>query len=158
MAASSTTSTDTEGTTPAADTTTTPAAPATTPEKTPLVGAADVPVAVATVDTTKAGKKASDTKGTTLDSDTTKPSVTKPGDGPADTTNPLEIAVSVPTNPGAEAVATGTVNAILKRGEIVLPKAPDSGRTEEYDVRDPKGNLIRVRRNIDTGATERVGD
>lgn len=144
-----------------ADTNTTPDAPSTegtagtTAEKTPLIGADDKPVTVATVDTAKAGKKASDAKSTTLDSDTTKPSVTKPGDGPADTTNPLEVAVSVPINPGTEAFATGTVNAVQKLGEIVVPKV-ESGRTEEYDVRGPKGETVRVRRNIDTGATERV--
>jgi hypothetical protein len=131
-------------------------APATA-EKAPVVGAADAPVAVATVDTSKAGRKASDAKGTTLDSDVTKPATTKPGDGPADTTNPNEVASTVIGQPSDEAIAAGTVNAVRKVGEIV-PAKVESGRTEQYDVRGPDGKLVTVKRNIDTGATERVAN
>lgn len=149
---------DTKSTTPegtAPETPSTEAPASTTPEKTPLVGASDAPVAVATVDTSKAGKKASDAKGTTLDSDVTKPAVSKPGDGPADTTNPNEVASTVIGQPSDEALAAGTVNAVKKVGEIVPPKV-ESGRTEQYQVRGPDGKLVTVKRNIDTGATERV--
>lgn len=93
---------------------------------------------------------------TTLDTDTTKPSVTAPGDGPADTTDPTERASTVTPNPGPEALKVGTVNAVKP-----LPKveevAPDSGeaRTEEYDVIAPDGEKVRVVRNIETGESKR---
>lgn len=52
-----------------------------------------------------------DTK-TKLDDDTTKPATVQPGDAPADTTDPNEVAQSAPVNPGDEAQAQGTVNAV----------------------------------------------
>ena len=50
-----------------------------------------------------AAKKTNPEK-TTLDEDTTKPSTTAPGDGPADTTDPNERASSITPQPGPEAI------------------------------------------------------
>lgn len=98
---------------------------------------------------------------TTLDSDVTKPSVTEPGDGPADTTDPTEIATSVPVQPDDEAIRAGTVNAVKKSGTTVKPKATGRGkpkeRVEVYDQVKPNGDVVTVSHNIDTGATEIIG-
>lgn len=89
---------------------------------------------------------------TTLDADTTKPSVTAPGDGPADTTDPTERASTVTPNPGPEALKVGTVNAVKP-----LPKVEDEparegkDRTEEYAAIRPDGSEVTVVRNIETG-------
>lgn len=88
---------------------------------------------------------------TTLDTDVTKPSVTAPGDGPADTTDPTERASSVTPQPGEEALKVGTVNAV-----VPLPKVEaeaDSGptRTEEYKAVKPDGTEVTVTRNLETG-------
>lgn len=92
---------------------------------------------------------------TTLDSDLTKPSVTAPGDGPADTTDPTESASSATPDKGAAAAAGyGTVNAVValpKRAR--KPAAPAKDRTETYEVEGPDGNPVKVTRNIDTGET-----
>jgi hypothetical protein len=95
---------------------------------------------------------------TTLDKDTTKPSVTAPGDGPADTTDPSERASTVTPNPGPEALAVGTVNAVKPLPPVEeAPAAPEGeARTEEYDVVAPNGKTVRVRRNIETGKSEIV--
>lgn len=98
------------------------------------------------------------TKGTTrLDSDVTKPSVTAPGDGPADTTDPTEHASSATPALGAEAIAAGTVNAVVKVPE---PDAPAAGtqREETYQATRPNGEVVTVKRNIETGETEIVDD
>lgn len=94
---------------------------------------------------------------TTLDTDVTKPSVTAPGDGPADTVDPTEVAHSVTPAPGAEAIAVGTVNAVVP-GPKVRAKAKTTAehRFEEFDAMKPDGSTVRVRRNIDTGASEVV--
>lgn len=97
--------------------------------------------------------KKSTTDATTLDSDVTKPSVTAPGDGPADTTDPTETAHSVSPRPDAEALKVGTVNAVMP-GEKVEAKA-DAGdhRIEKYDAVKPDGSTVTVTHNIDTGET-----
>jgi hypothetical protein len=96
-------------------------------------------------------------KTTTLDNDVTKPSKTVPGDGPADTTNPLERASTVTPQPSAETVASGagTVNGQLPLPNIEeAPKIPaDEHRYEEYDAVTPEGKVVRVQHNLDTGAT-----
>lgn len=91
-------------------------------------------------------------KTTTLDSDVTKPSVTAPGDGPHDTTDPLERAstVTAPT-PGPEALKSGTVNAVLPLDRIPEPTKVKDPRIEEYDAVKPDGTTVRVIRNIETG-------
>lgn len=92
---------------------------------------------------------------TTLDSDNTRPSVTEPGDGPADTTDPTERASSITPDPGEEALRVGTVNAVQP---IPQPKASTSrkskDRIETYTATKPDGTEVTVRHNIDTGESE----
>lgn len=90
---------------------------------------------------------------TTLDSDVTKPSVTAPGDGPADTTDPTEIAVSVTPQPGDEAVAVGTVNAVKPAKRAAAKRDASKDRTEKYEAVKPDGSTVTVTRNIETGET-----
>jgi hypothetical protein len=96
-------------------------------------------------------------KETKLDSDVTTPSTTAPGDGPADTTDPTEQAVSVTPQPGPEAVKVGTVNAV-KPVEQTEPAKADSSkhRIETYEATKPDGTVVKVKHNIDTGETELV--
>ena len=90
---------------------------------------------------------------TTLDSDVTKPSVTAPGDGPADRTDPTEIAVSVTPQPGAEAIAVGTVNAVKPVKRTIAERDSSSDRVEEYKAVKPDGTEVTVTHNLDTGET-----
>lgn len=93
-------------------------------------------------------------KKTTLDSDVTKPSVTAPGDGPADTTDPEETAHSVTPQPGAEAIKVGTVNAVVAGPKVeAAPADTSSHRTEKYKAVRPDGSEVTVTHNIDTGET-----
>lgn len=96
---------------------------------------------------------------TTLDSYLDRPSSTAPGDGPADTTDPNEIASSATPDKGAAAQAGfGTVNAVVKVGDVNTErKREGEDRTEEYDAEAPGGKTVRVRHNIDTGETEVSG-
>jgi hypothetical protein len=92
---------------------------------------------------------------TTLDSDVTKPSVTAPGDGPADTTDPTERATSVPANPGPEALAVGTVNAVKPLPKAEEEPAEDAKhRIEKYEAVKPDGTKVTVVHNLDTGETK----
>lgn len=91
---------------------------------------------------------------TTLDSDVTKPSVTAPGDGPSDTTDPTERAVSVTPRPGEEAIKVGTVNAVVPAPEQAEPRRAGKDRVEEYEATRPDGSTVTVRHNIDTGESE----
>lgn len=92
---------------------------------------------------------------TTLDSDVTKPSITQPGDGPADTVDPSERASSTPVRPGPEARAVGTVNAVVP---IEQPKSASreskNDRTETYEATRPDGSTVTVTRNIETGESK----
>lgn len=93
-------------------------------------------------------------KNTKLDKDTTKPSTTAPGDGPADTTDPSERASSVTPQPGEEALKVGTVNAV----QPVPADEPEkrdgkNDRTETYKAVKPDGTEVTVKHNIDTGET-----
>lgn len=90
---------------------------------------------------------------TRLDKDTTKPSTTQPGDGPADTTDPTERAVSAPINPGPEAFAVGTVNAVVPAPEVERPVRRGKDRIETYKATRPDGTEVTVTHNIDTGET-----
>ena len=96
-------------------------------------------------------------KETKLDKDTTKPSTTAPGDGPADTTDPNERASSVTPRPGEEALKVGTVNAVQPIPEGVTPGAatPDKKdqRVEKYKATKPDGTEVTVTLNLDTGET-----
>jgi hypothetical protein len=94
-------------------------------------------------------------KVTRLDEDTTKPSTTAPGDGPADTTDPTERAHSVTPRPDAEAIKVGTVNAVVP-GEKIEPAAAvseEDQRIEKYEAVKPDGTKVTVTHNIDTGET-----
>ena len=93
---------------------------------------------------------------TTLDSDVTKPSVTAPGDGPADTTDPTERATSVPFNPGEEALAVGTVNAVKPLPKAAAPAEDKDPRIEKYEAVKPDGSTVTVERNIETGESKTV--
>lgn len=93
---------------------------------------------------------------TTLDSHLDKPSVTAPGDGPADTTDPTEIASSATPDKAAAAKAGhGTVNAVVKVGEVPETNtvAEKDQRVEKYKATRPDGTVVTVTHNIDTGAT-----
>lgn len=91
---------------------------------------------------------------TTLDSDITKPSVTAPGDGPADTTDPTERASTVTPNPGPEALKVGTVNAVVPLPKADEPEESGEARTEEYEATKPDGSKVTVSRNIETGESK----
>lgn len=91
---------------------------------------------------------------TTLDSDVTKPSVTAPGDGPADTTDPTEQATSVTPNPGDEALKVGTVNAVKPLPVVEAEESSGEPRTEEYKATRPDGTEVTVVRNIETGESK----
>lgn len=96
---------------------------------------------------------------TRLDSDTTKPATTAPGDAPADTTDPTERASTRVPNPGPEAQAAGTVQGVVPvEGPAVDdPKADrDDDEWEEYDSPGPDNQPVRVRHNLRTGRTEKV--
>lgn len=91
---------------------------------------------------------------TKLDKDTTKPSTTQPGDGPADTTDPTERAVSVTPVPGVEAVKVGTVNAVRPAPAAVKAKrGTTKDRVEKYKATRPDGTEVTVTHNLDTGET-----
>lgn len=92
---------------------------------------------------------------TTLDSDITKPSVTAPGDGPADTTDPTERASTVTPQPGPEALKVGTVNGVVPLPEVE-EESDDSAdyRIEEYEATRPDGSKVTVVHNLDTGESK----
>lgn len=91
---------------------------------------------------------------TTLDKDVTKPSVTAPGDGPADTTDPTERASSVPARPGAEALVVGTVNAVVPIPKVEEEVDTSDHRIETYEATKPDGSKVTVVHNIDTGESK----
>jgi len=94
---------------------------------------------------------------TTLDTDTTKPSMTAPGDGPADTTDVSEIAHSVPARPSDEALVSGTVNSVIPRavGASREPARDEThDRIETYPHVLPNGERVTMRHNLETGKTE----
>jgi hypothetical protein len=104
---------------------------------------------------------------TRTDDNVTQPSTVAPGDAPADTLDPTERVSTVPHRPGLEALAVGTVNAVLVNPALPTEdevahnlRASRSGatataqeRVEEYDARRPDGSTVRVRHNLDTGET-----
>ena len=91
---------------------------------------------------------------TTLDSDVTKPSVTAPGDGPADTTDPTERASSVTPQPGEEALKVGTVNAVIPLPKVEAEESAGEARTETYEAIAPNGDKVTVVRDIETGESQ----
>jgi hypothetical protein len=93
-------------------------------------------------------------KQTRLDNDVTKPSVTQPGDGPADTTDPTERASSVPVRPDEEALKVGTVNAVLPLERPATARREGKDRTETYQATAPNGSTVTVTRNVETGESQ----
>ena len=93
-------------------------------------------------------------KETKLDTDTTKPSTTAPGDGPADTTDPSERASSVTPQPGPEALKVGTVNAVQPIPQDAVPERDSKNdRIEKYKAEKPEGSKVTITHNLDTGET-----
>ena len=92
---------------------------------------------------------------TRLDTDISKPSTTAPGDGPADTTDPLERASTVGGDKAAAALAGHlTVNAVVPVTVDTTPAVLEGkGRVETYKAARPDGTVVTVTHNIDTGAT-----
>lgn len=90
---------------------------------------------------------------TRLDSDVTKPSITAPGDGPADTTDPTERASTVGGDKAAAAAAGHlTVNAVVPVAPAPsTPVLKDNGRVEKYESVKPDGTKVTVTHNVDTG-------
>lgn len=94
---------------------------------------------------------------TKLDDDNTRPAVTAPGDGPADTVDPLERASTVLPQPSQDTIRSGagTVNSQLPFEPIADPDAGrrrgQEPRLEEYEATDATGKRVRVQRNVDTG-------
>lgn len=110
---------------------------------------------------------------TRLDEHIDAPSITAPGDGPADTTDPVERASTVGGDKAAAALAGHlTVNAAVPlqvddRGQLrgVAISYPGDGsvngagqrggdRIETYPATRPNGETVTVRHNLDTGVTE----
>jgi hypothetical protein len=104
-----------------------------------------------------ARKNTSEHTGTTLDTDVTKPSVTQPGDGPADTTDPTQRATSVDPQPGEAALKVGTVNAVVPLPVDPTPTPEGEARTETYTAVKPDGTEVTLTRNIETGETNPGG-
>jgi hypothetical protein len=141
-------------------------------ENTQGAGAAARPATAAT----KAARESSGNADVTrLDEHNDAPSITAPGDGPADTTDPTERATTVGGDKAAAARAGHlTVNAAIPlptneagqlRGvAITYPgdrdqdgdgKA-DGNRIETYPATRPNGETVTVEHNIDTGVTRIV--
>ncbi|ATE56149.1 MULTISPECIES: hypothetical protein [Actinosynnema] len=91
---------------------------------------------------------------TTLDSHLDRPSVTATGDGPADTTDPAEVAVSaVPDKAAAALAGHGMVNAVIPVGrtDAQAPSAPS--RIETYQRVRPDGQRVTVTHDLTAGTT-----
>jgi hypothetical protein len=89
---------------------------------------------------------------TRLDTHLDAPSTTAPGDGPADTTDPDERAVSATPDKGAAAEAGhGTVNAVVPAPKRPQAKRAGKDRVERYKALRPDGSEVTVERNIETG-------
>lgn len=102
---------------------------------------------------------------TTLDTDVSMPGYVAPGDGPHDTVVAIEHASSVtPDKATAGQAGFGVVNAVVPipdpsgRAQAVARAAEaaqeSAGRVEEYEVPGPTGLPVKVRRNVETGASE----
>lgn len=110
--------------------------------------------------TSNRGTKATDNPEVTrLDEHVDAPSTTAPGDGPADTTDPAEIASSVtPDKAAAARAGHGTVNAVIPVGRTDDKPERDTknDRVEKYDAVRPDGTKVTVQRNVETGESKLV--
>lgn len=123
-------------------------------EKRAAVEKFDAETAKSNDTTTDAAEKGEGT--TTLDSHLDAPSVTAPGDGPADTTDPTERASSATPDKGAAAQNGDlTVNAVVKVGNAPKQarKSASKERIETYKATKPNGDVVTITHNLDTGAT-----
>ncbi|MES9804925.1 hypothetical protein [Streptomyces cinereoruber] len=92
---------------------------------------------------------------TRLDDHIDAPSTTAPGDGPADTTDPTEMASSVSPDKAAAARAGHlTVNAVVPVEAPAEERDTSDDRYEEYEAVRPDGTKVHVKRNVETGETE----
>lgn len=95
-------------------------------------------------------------KTTVLADDTSvdKPQTTSPGDAPADTFNPTELASSVTPNKEAAAEAGYlAVNAVVPVESPYVTAPAGAARTEQVYAYDEKGERVTLDRDIVTGAT-----
>ena len=93
---------------------------------------------------------------TRLDSHVDAPSTTAPGDGPADTTDPNELASTVdhPDKAAAAKAGHGTVNAVVKIGDLSEQERDGKNdRIETYKATAPDGSEVTVKHNLETGET-----
>jgi len=93
---------------------------------------------------------------TRLDDSVSEPSTVAPGDAPADTTDPNEMASTVePDKAAAAAAGHLTVNSVVKVGDASAPAARDSksDRIETYTAVRPDGSEVTVKHNLETGET-----
>lgn len=100
---------------------------------------------------------------TRLDADVTAPSVTAPGDGAADTTDPTEQASTVGGDKAAAAEAGHlTVNAAVPVDDLQTRSFSDASlgavqggkdRIETYPAMRADGTVVTVKHNLDTGET-----
>lgn len=94
-------------------------------------------------------------KTTRLDTHNDAPSVTVPGDGPADTWDPTERASTV----GGDKRAAAAAGHLTVNAAIPLPRhegdtaggAEAEHRIERYPATRPDGTVVTVTHNIDTG-------
>ncbi|CAL9607165.1 hypothetical protein SUDANB95_05513 [Actinosynnema sp. ALI-1.44] len=96
---------------------------------------------------------------TRLDDHIDAPSTTAPGDGPADTTDPAELASSVePDKAAAARAGHGTVNAVVPVGRTDEQPERDTknDRIERFPAVRPDGTKVTVERNIETGESKLV--
>lgn len=87
--------------------------------------------------------------------DTSKPQPTKPGEAPADTTDPSVVVASVsPDKRSAAAAGHGSVNAVVPVDPPETVEEPSGeARTETYDAVRPDGKKVNVTHNLETGET-----
>ncbi len=112
----------------------------------------------------QAGGTASKARKTRLDDAVNMPSSCEPGDGPFDTTDPLEQATSVTPDKAAAAKAGfGVVNAVvvLPPENVVAANVRRGGdseddRVETYEATGPDGKPVRITRNVETGESKRA--
>lgn len=90
---------------------------------------------------------------TKLDDNVTEPSTVQAGDAPADTTDPTERASTVTPRPSAAALKEGTVNGVLPIPKKSKAKSSEKDRFEEYDAVKPNGEVVHIKRNIESGET-----
>jgi hypothetical protein len=92
---------------------------------------------------------------TRLDDSVSEPSTVAPGDAPADTTDPAEMASAVtPDKAAAAAAGHLTVNSVVKIADVpAAERDSKNDRTETYTAVRPDGSEVTVKHNLETGET-----